>query len=136
MKARLLLMPMVVMVTLACSAESGTGASPGPTGIPSDGTSNGSLPPGDGGERPPADVLDPVIADAAERTGIDPSQVTIVSATAVAWSDGSLGCPQPGMNYTQALVSGFQIIVRAGEQQLDYRVSGPGRFRLCQNQKP
>jgi len=77
-------------------------------------------------------VLDPVVADAAERVGVDPAAVTVVSATAVEWTDGSLGCPQPGMGYTQALVSGFQIIVQAGEGTLDYRVRGPGDFRLCE----
>lgn len=135
MKTHLLFVPIIALLAMACSAETGSGGSAGPTGSPAAG-SNGASPPVDDGERPPADVLDPVLADAAARAGVDPGDVALVSAVQMEWSDGSLGCPQPGMFYTQALVSGFQIIVRAGEQQLDYRVSGPGRFRLCQNQKP
>lgn len=123
--------PIVAVLTLACSAASGTGGPAGPSGLPSDGSSTGSLVPADGGEQPPSDVLEPVIADAAARTGVDPSEVVVVSATSVEWSDGSLGCPQPGMAYTQALVSGFQVILRAAGRDLDYRVRGPDRFKLC-----
>ena len=47
------------------------------------------------------------------------------------WPDGSLGCPQPGINYTMALVPGYQIIVRAGEQRLDYHATRRGHFVLC-----
>lgn len=121
MQMRLLFVPMVAVLTLACSSESGSG-----------GSSASSEPPAVGQEQPPRDVLDPVVADAAERVGVDPAAVTVVSATAVEWTDGSLGCPQPGMGYTQALVSGFQIIVQAGGRTLDYRVRGPGDFRLCE----
>jgi hypothetical protein len=30
------------------------------------------------------------------------------------WNDGSLGCPEPGMMYTQALVNGYWLIIEAG----------------------
>lgn len=123
--------PILAVLTLACSAASGTSGPAGTSGLPSDGSSTGSLPPAGGGEQPPADILDPVIADAAARAGVDASQVTVVSSTSVEWSDGSLGCPQPGMTYTQALVGGFQVILRAAGRDLDYRVRGPGRFKLC-----
>ena len=125
-----LMLPIVAVLTLACSAESGASGQPGPSSPPSDGPS--AVPSTDAGEQPPAEILGPVVADAASRAGVEPSTVVVVSATAVEWSDGSLGCPEPGMLYTQALVSGFQIIVRAGERDLDYRVPGPGRFRLCE----
>lgn len=81
----------------------------------------------------PPEITDPIVADAATRLGVDPSKVTIVDAHAETWSDGSLGCPQPGMMYTQALVDGYQVIVEANGTQLDYRVGGQGGFRLCEN---
>ena len=59
--------------------------------------------------------------------------MTIVSAHAETFSDGSLGCPEPGMMYTQALVDGYQVVVEANGTQLDYRGSGPGQFRVCEN---
>lgn len=131
MKLRLLFVPMLAVLTLACSAESGSGGSDGRTSLATDDSSTASLPPAEGQDQPPADMLDPVIADAAERAAVDAAEVIVVSSTAVEWSDGSLGCPQPGMAYTQALVSGFQITVQAGGRNLDYRVRGPGQFKLC-----
>ena len=119
----ILFVPVVVVMTLACSAEPGPGGSDDPP--------TASPPPVEGLDQPSANLLDPVVADAAERAGVDVAEVLVVSSTEVEWSDGSLGCPQPGMAYTQALVSGFQIIVQAGGRALDYRVRGPGDFKLC-----
>jgi hypothetical protein len=72
-----------------------------------------------------------VLDDAARRTGMDKATLKVESAEAVTWADGSLGCPQPGMNYTMALVPGYRIKVRVGEQVLDYHASQRGYFVLC-----
>src|SRR5829696_4523740 len=74
----------------------------------------------------PPNVLDQVRADAAQRTGVAPNQVQIVSTTAQTWNDGSLGCPKPGESYIQVMVDGYQIIVLAGGRTLDYRASQTG----------
>ncbi len=87
------------------------------------------------GEVPEA-VLASIIEDAAHRTGADPATARIVRAEAVTWSDGSLGCPEPGMFYTQALVDGYWIVVELGGQTLDYRVGAHGAFRLCEVPAP
>ena len=72
-----------------------------------------------------------VLDDAARRTGMDKASLKVESAEAVTWADGSLGCPQPGMSYTMALVPGYHIKVRAGDQELDYHASGRGYFVRC-----
>lgn len=72
-----------------------------------------------------------VLQDAAQRTGIDTVDLIVESARPVTWGDGSLGCPEPGMNYTQALVPGYRILVRAGGQLLDYHAGRRGHFMLC-----
>jgi len=72
-----------------------------------------------------------VLQDAAQRTGIDTADLTVESARPVTWGDGSLGCPEPGMSYTQALVPGYRIRIKAGEQLLDYHASRTGYFVLC-----
>ena len=72
-----------------------------------------------------------VLADAAKVTGLAASELKVESAEQVTWSDGSIGCPQPGMNYTMALVPGYRIRVRVGEQVLDYHASRRGYFVLC-----
>jgi len=71
------------------------------------------------------------LADAARRTGLDAGALRISSAERVIWSDGSLGCPQPGQMYTQALVPGHRIRIVAGEQTLDYHAGLRGEPRLC-----
>lgn len=81
----------------------------------------------------PASIVDPIVADAAASLGVDPSAVKIVGAEARTYGDSSLGCPRPGEMYTQAIVDGYQVIVEADGRQLDYRGSGPGRFRICED---
>ena len=39
------------------------------------------------------------LEDAERRTGVARSELTVISAEAVTWADGSLGCPEPGMSY-------------------------------------
>ena len=129
----ILILGAATIVVAACTAGSGTGGSnvPEPS-LASDGPSADPAASG-GGFALPATIIDPVAADAARRLGVDPSAVTIVDAHPETWSDGSLGCPEPDMMYTQALVDGYQVIVEASGTQLDYRGSGPGQFRLCEN---
>jgi hypothetical protein len=72
-----------------------------------------------------------VRADAARVTGWRAKDLVVESAAPVTWSDGSLGCPRPEMSYTQALVPGYRIRIRAGERVLDYHASQRGQFVLC-----
>ncbi len=78
-----------------------------------------------------ARVVQSARAHAARTTGLAPSELVIESATRVIWPDGSLGCPEPGMVYTQALVPGYRIRVRAGDALLDYHASARGELVLC-----
>jgi hypothetical protein len=84
----------------------------------------------------PQELLDAILDDAASRTGLDRSELTIVQDQAVVWPDGSLGCPEPGMMYTMALVDGYHVIVQADGQLLDYRAGRNNSFRLCENTMP
>ena len=79
----------------------------------------------------PQSTLDAALDDAATRTSIDRAKITVVSAASVTWSDGSAGCPEPGMMYTQALVPGYRIVLRAGDQVLNYHAGRSGSPRYC-----
>lgn len=81
----------------------------------------------------PAAITDPVFAAIAGLAGVPIDQVMLVSAEAVTFPDGSLGCPEPGMAYTQAVVDGYRIVATAAGTTYDYRGSGPGTFRRCTN---
>ncbi len=84
----------------------------------------------------PSDLLEAIIGDAAERAGVRPDEVEVVTAESVTWNDGSLGCPEPGMMYTQALVPGYRVVVEAGGQEMSFHASERGDFRFCENPKP
>lgn len=74
-----------------------------------------------------------VVAEAAKRFGVAESGVVLASAERVTWSDASLGCPEPGMMYTQALVPGFRVVARAAAGLLVYHtndVTGDGVPRV------
>ena len=66
------------------------------------------------------------MTDLVSRANVAPDDITVVSAEEVTWRDGSLGCPLPGMRYTQALVNGRRIILETGGAQYHYH-SGPDR---------
>ncbi|MBE0550695.1 MAG: hypothetical protein IH627_24125 [Rubrivivax sp.] len=95
----------------------------------------------DAGGQPPAAPgaaglgLDEVVlaarADAARRTGWAAESLALIGADSVTWADGSLGCPQPGMAYTQALVPGYRVRLRGPAGELDYHASARGALVLC-----
>ena len=69
--------------------------------------------------------VDIAVADLAARLDVDPSEIEIVSVEEVTWPDGSLGCPRPGMSYTQALVDGQLIVLAVDDTEYEYH-SGRG----------
>jgi pyruvate/2-oxoglutarate dehydrogenase complex dihydrolipoamide acyltransferase (E2) component len=86
-------------------------------------------PPDDDAEEPRRPTVDderlavPVelaIADAAADLGIDEAAIELVSAAAVTWPDGAIGCPEPDAFYTQALVDGYRIVLEVDGEQLHY----------------
>jgi len=99
-----------------------------PTGAPAD------APALSGGEVP-QDLFEVVLADLLARSGKARSDVTVVSAEAITWNDGALGCPQPGMMYTQALIDGYQVVFDIGGESFDYHLGGGGDFILCEGSR-
>ena len=64
--------------------------------------------------------------DLAARLSIPIDSIELLKFEEVIWRDGSLGCPQRGMVYTQALVNGSLIVLRANGRAYEYH-SGKGR---------
>ncbi len=75
--------------------------------------------------------IDMAVADLARRLGVDPSAVSTLSAVVVVWPDSSLGCPQPGMSYTQVLVDGALIELGAGGVVYRYHSGGSTKPFFC-----
>ncbi len=99
-------------------------------------TPTNTPPPLAGSGEVPADKVAAAIADLARRTGADPAAITIVSAEAVTWNDGALGCPQPGMAYTQALVDGYRLILSLNGVTYAYHAAVRGDVFYCERPAP
>jgi len=52
------------------------------------------------------------IEDLAQRLDVPPASIKVSGARQVTWRSGALGCPEPGMNYTEALVPGSVIYLQ------------------------
>jgi hypothetical protein len=51
----------------------------------------------------PAGLLEDIRIDLAERSQARQEEMVVMREQSVTWRDGSLGCPQPGIMYTQAV---------------------------------
>lgn len=131
---RVLLINVLGMALPACAADAptrATGIAP-PTRIP-DALIGAPSPAGEpvATAAIPRDVRRAVVADAAKRFKVAESSVVLTGAEQVTWSDGSLGCPEPGILYTQMLVPGFRVIAKAKEGQLTYHTDSRGNAHTC-----
>ena len=71
------------------------------------------------------------LQDAAQRTQLDAARLRVSLAEAVTWPDAALGCPEPGRQYGQVLVSGYRIRIAAGPDTLEYHGSFKGQPFFC-----
>lgn len=69
-------------------------------------------------------IVDQALADLADRLAIEVDQIEVLEANAVVWPDGSLGCPQPGMAYTQVQQEGYLIRLQVDKRVYDYHGGG------------
>ena len=79
----------------------------------------------------PQEKIEAALDDAAQRLSVPRERIEVVSAERVTWRDGSIGCPAPGMMYTQALVPGYRIVLRADGRTLNYHATDRGWPAFC-----
>lgn len=84
----------------------------------------------------PETVVDKAIQDLVAKIGVSPADVSVVVAESKTWSDGSLGCPQPGMSYTQALVDGSRVLLEVDGRLYAYHAGSDGEPFLCESDAP
>lgn len=83
------------------------------------------------GEQEQLPVVTPARTDLAQRLGVEPEDLEVISAEVVTWPDGSLGCPEPGMSYTQALVDGSKVVLGHDGRVYVYHAGADGQPFLC-----
>jgi hypothetical protein len=78
---------------------------------------------------------DPAVAmarsDLATRLQVQPEDVTVIERTEKTWPNGSMGCPQPGMQYTQSLVEGSLLVLEVRGDRYNYHAGGGRDYFLC-----
>jgi hypothetical protein len=79
----------------------------------------------------PAQAIEKLRAEVAAQANVKASDVKVLGAQAVTWPNGALGCPQPGMMYTQALVPGYRVELEAAGKRYVYHASTKGSFKQC-----
>jgi hypothetical protein len=93
---------------------------------------------GSGAVVPPAGAEDTIHLarqDLAQRAGVVPEGIQLLSVEAVQWPDASLGCPQPGMMYAQVVTPGYRLVLEAEGKQYNYHTD-QGRFAvLCEGKE-
>jgi hypothetical protein len=72
-----------------------------------------------------------VVSDAAKRFNVAESAVVLVRAEQVTWSDGSLGCFERGVFYTQNLVPGYLVVAKTSAGELAYHTDARSQAKSC-----
>jgi hypothetical protein len=127
------------LVVSACGTLRSDDPSETPATVPSAQESVTTPPPGgspvDAATPPPrshlAGLVNDAVVDLSTRLKVAPDSVEVIRAEQVTWPDGSLGCPRPGMSYSQALVDGYRVILEHAGRIYLYHAGTDGPIFLC-----
>jgi hypothetical protein len=78
-----------------------------------------------------SDTVELARADLAKRLQVPLERVVVIAQREKTWPDSSLGCPIPGMRYTQALVDGSQLILQVDKKHYHYHAGGARSYFFC-----
>ena len=81
-------------------------------------------------------LIEKAKADLAQRLSIPISQINTIETQQVFWPDTSLGCPQPGLTYTQVEVPGYLIILQTNGNEFEYHANIHSYVFYCDNPTP
>jgi len=70
-------------------------------------------------------------ADLAARLGLALETIRVSGATTVTWRSGAVGCPKPGVSYTDVLVPGVWILLRVDNAIYEYHGIPGGQPFYC-----
>ncbi|OUL33246.1 hypothetical protein [Nostoc sp. 106C] len=80
----------------------------------------------------PRSIVNVVLQDLSQRTGISRNKLQIIDYSQQNWRNGCLELPQPDEYCTQAIVPGWRLVVADGRQNWVYHTNNNGRsFRLA-----
>ena len=130
----------LMLVSAGCGAGPGDDTpatpTPSPTSEPSLSEPSLSDTPSDRPTATPSNGADEpevqaAVQDLATRLGVEVADIAVGPLEEVTWPDGSIGCPQPGQMYTQALVDGTRLILVVDGTDYDYHAGGGQALTYC-----
>jgi len=75
------------------------------------------------------------LIDASERFNVPKSDISVIEVKDITWSDGSLGCyKNSDIAYTSAEVPGYKIILKVGDNYINYHGSNNSLPFFCDNE--
>jgi len=75
-------------------------------------------------------VLTLAIEVLSKELNVPPSEISLIHQSKFNWPNSALGCPKPGIAYTQSIVPGHLVLLK--HQQSQFRVhTGNGRALVC-----
>jgi hypothetical protein len=117
---------------LAALTACGTEEPPPPGGQDNPGVADDS-PSADTDDGIPDIPTEQAVVEAGGEFDVAPEDIEVLTAEQVTWPDGSLGCPQPGEMYTQALVEGYRVILDVAGQEVHYHGARGEPPFLCED---
>ncbi len=81
-------------------------------------------------------LIETARADLSERLVVPINTIVIVEVASVVWPDGSLGCPEEGMQYAQVLTPGYLIRLQSEDRIFEYHASKGSTVIYCENPSP
>ena len=109
---------------------------------PTDAPAATVLPPTDApvvSARPPDELMAAAQQGLARHLGVPADSLVLQSASQMEWSDGGIGCPQPGQLYPQVITPGFLLVFSDSAQAQTYEVHtgrSAQQMVLCENGQP
>lgn len=83
----------------------------------------------------PREQVDFSKQDLATRLGLGVDVIKVSGATSVHWRTGALGCPEPGMSYTDVLVPGIWIVLQVNNRAYRYHATLYGQPFHCPDER-
>lgn len=81
----------------------------------------------------PESVIDESIAMLADQLDVAPDEIKVARAIEMTWRDGSIGCAEDGMNYTQALVDGVLVELVVDGESYEFHQGGEQPPFYCEH---
>lgn len=122
-RASVIVVGLVIAACGQAADESGDEGSPSTTSAPTTTTSESQM--------SEEVTVRMAISDLAARLHVPEDDIELSEVRAVQWPDGSLGCPEEGKLYTQALVDGTRVLLRFDQRVYDYHAGADGDPFLC-----